>query len=279
MSNVVRLRREPESTAVRESAPHSLLALVRRPGPALVRCALTHLERQPIDCALALEQHRAYVAALEELGVRVEELPALDDAPDACFVEDPAVVLDEVAVVARPPSPSRRREVGSVEAALAPRRALVRIEEPATLEGGDVLVVEDTLYVGWSQRTNHAGLKALAHLLLPFGYRVKAVEVEGCLHLKTALARVGPRTLLANPAWIHAARIDGVELLPIDPSEPFAANALLAGDTVIYPSGFPRTEARLRARGIAVRTIPLSEFQKAEGGPSCLSLLLLAEEN
>lgn len=250
----------------------SLRAVVRRPGPALERCALTHLERRPIDLALALEQHAGYVAALEELGARVEELTPLDDAPDACFVEDPALVLDELAVVARPALATRRREVDSVAEALARHRELARLPEHATLEGGDVLAADDTLYVGWSERTNHAGLKALAHLLLPHGYRVKAVEVRGCLHLKTALARIGPRTLLANPAWIHTGRIDGLELVPIDPREPFAANALRVGETLLYPSGFPRTEALLRERGIALRVVELSEFQKAEGGPTCLSL-------
>lgn len=265
---------EWKELAVPPQRSSNLCVLVRRPGPALARCVVTHLERRPIDVELACEQHGAYVAALAELGVEVEELPPLDDAPDACFVEDPALVLDEVAVIARPALASRRREVESVAVALAKHRELLWIEEPATFEGGDALVVDDTVYVGWSKRTNHAGLKALAHLLLPFGYRVKAVEVQGCLHLKTALTRIGPRTLLANAAWIHTGRIDGLELVPVDLSEPFAANALLIGEALLYPSGFPRTEELLRQCGIPLRMLELSELQKAEAGPTCLSLLL-----
>ena len=253
-----------------------LLAFVRKPGPSLQRCALTFVDRRPIDLQLAQAQHAEYVRALEQLGVEVRELPPLDDAPDACFVEDLAVVLDEVAVLARPALASRRRELDSLVPSLERERELLRIVEPATLEGGDVLPFDDTLYVGWSKRTNHAGLKALAHLVLPFGYRVKAVEVQGCLHLETAIARIGPRTALANPEWIHLGRVDGLEILRVDPSEPFAANARLVGDVLVYPSGFPRTEAMLRARGFELRLVDLSELQKAEAGPTCMSLLLRA---
>lgn len=250
------------------------IALVRPPGPDLARCVVTHVEREPIDVARARAQHAAYAEVLRAVGLRVIELPALVDAPDACFVEDPAVVLAEVAVIGRPALESRRAEVESVAAALAAHRELVRLEAPCTLEGGDVLAVGDTLYVGWSGRTNHAGLKALAHALLAHGYRVKAVEVRGCLHLKTALTRIGPRTLLVNPEWVHTGRIDGLELVAVDPSEPFAANGVLVGGTFVYPTGFPRTEAMLRARGVELALVELSELQKAEAGPSCLSLLV-----
>lgn len=249
-------------------------ALVRRPGPALRPRTSSGPQRPPIDIELARAQHAVYVDTLAELGLQVQELDPLDDAPDACFVGDLAVVLDEVGVMARPALASRRRELAALHSVLGRERQLLRIEEPATLEGGDVLVVDDTLYVGWSSRTNHAGLRALAHLVLPFGYRVKAVEVRGCLHLRSALSRVGPRTLLANPAWFHGGRIAGLEILAVDPSEPFAADALLVGETLLLAGGSVRTEAALRARGIEPLVLELSELRKADAGPSSLALLV-----
>lgn len=246
--------------------------IVRPPGASFPNCALTFLERSPIDLELALEQHAGYVDALREAGQEVLSLPALDELPDACFVEDPAVVLDELAIITRPALDKRQEECASLEAALADLRPLAHIEAPATLEGGDVLTIDETLYVGCSERTNHAGLKSLAHLLLEHGYRVKACEVRGSLHLKTAVTQVGRELLLVNPEWVDLHRVQGMKQIEVDPGEPFAACGLWLGGKLIHPEGFPRTRERLERAGVEVLSVALSEFQKAEAGPTCLSL-------
>jgi dimethylargininase len=246
-----------------------LIALTRWVGPELATCELTHLGRAPIDTAAALAEHAEYLRALRELCDDVVELPALPEHPDGCFVEDAALVFDECVVLTRPGATSRRGEVAQLAPHLPTDREHLFLTDPATLDGGDVLVCGDTVFVGWSTRTNHAGLKQLAHLLLPHGYRVKAVEVTGCLHLKSALTLVAPDLLLANPAWANLRRVSGVELLQVHPEEPASANALAIGDTLIYPAEFPRTADLLRARGLSLRIVPTAELQKAEAGVTC----------
>lgn len=254
-----------------------LHALVRRPSAALSRCELTHVRREPIDVEAALAEHAAYCEALRGAGARVEVLPTLGEAPDAAFVEDAALVLDEVAVIARMGAQARRVEAASVEAALAPHRELLRIEAPGTFDGGDAFCVEGTVYVGQSTRTNHAGLKQLAHRLLPHGYRVKAVEVPGALHLLTACSYLGQDTVLANPRWANLERLGGLRVLPVDPLEPFAANTLRVGETLFVQEGFPRTRALLEERGFAPVPLALEQLSKAEAGLTCLSLLFDSE--
>jgi dimethylargininase len=253
--------------------PARLVAIVRPPSDALARCELTHLAREPIDTALAREQHAGYAALLRELGAEVLTLPPQPDLPDAVFVEDTAVVLDEVAVMTRPGAPSREPEVASVAAALSGFRPLAWLDAPATLDGGDVLVVERSLYVGRSSRTNAAGAEQLAGHLGPFGYDVRPVPIAGALHLKSACTYLGRGVLLANPAWIDLSAFAGLGVLPVDPAEPRAGNTFLAASTVVMADGFPRTRARIEERGFAVRTVPLSELQKAEAGGSCMSLV------
>jgi dimethylargininase len=260
------------------SAPGSggLLAVVRPPSDALARCELTHVARAPIDTALAREQHAGYVALLRELGARVLALTPQPDLPDAVFVEDTAVVLDEVAVMTRPGAPSREPEVASVAAALSGFRALAWLTPPATLDGGDVLRVDRTLHVGQSSRTNAAGIEQLAGHLAPFGYTVRAVPIGRALHLKSACTYLGHGVLLANPEWIDPITFAGLDILPVDCVEPRAANTLRVGETVVMADGFPRTLARVAERGFTVRAVPLSELQKAEAGGSCMSLVFRA---
>lgn len=250
-----------------------LTAFVRPPGSSLSDCALTHLERTPIDVELATRQHRGYVRALAALGVAVRELPVLEECPDSCFVEDPALVLGEVAVILRPALDSRRGEVESVAAALREERELVHIETPATIEGGDILVVDETIYVGRTSRTNRAGVESLSELLHPFGYRVRSIEIPDCLHLKSAVTRIGPELLLANPDWMNTRQLGGIEVVEVDPTEPAAANVLRVGQTLLMPESYPRTREKLEARGLEVHVVDVSEFQKAEGAVTCLSLL------
>jgi dimethylargininase len=254
-----------------------LIALTREPTPSLARCLLTHVDRAPIDGGLALAQHERYVECLREFGCAVVELAPLDDHPDATFVEDTAIVLCDVAVITRPGAPERRGECASVAEALARHRPLVHLTAPSTLDGGDVMSVGDVLYVGLSRRTNHAGLKELAHRVLEHGYRVKAVEVPGALHLKSACTSLGRSTLLVNRAWISLERLSAFELIDVDPSEPFAANALAIEGSVLMASEFPRTAERVARAGFDVRCVELGELHKAEAGVTCSSLIFDAD--
>jgi dimethylargininase len=250
-----------------------VVALVRPPTDALARCELTHLAREPLDVALARAQHAGYVAVLRELGAEVVALPEEPSLPDAVFVEDVAVVLDELAVLTNPGAPSRRPEVPSVAAALAPFRPLVYVEPPATLDGGDVLRIGRTLFVGRSDRTNDAGMDRLAEAVAPYGYAVRPVRLGGCLHLKSACTYLGNGVVLANPAWVDARRFEEYRVLEIPADEPRAANTFRVGSTLVMAAGFPRTAALIEQAGFPVRPVALSELQKAEAGGSCMSLL------
>jgi len=244
--------------------------------PTLADCELTFVEREPIDLDRAVAQHAAYAALLRSLGLEVLELPADPALPDCCFVEDVAVVLDEVALLAMPGAPSRRGEVRAVEEALARFRPLERTRLPATLEGGDVLRVGRRLFVGRSERTNEAGIARLAAVAEPLGYRVVPVTVTGCLHLKSAVTALDDERLLANPAWLDPSPLAGLGVVAVDPDEPGAANVLRVGGAVVAHPGFPRTIDRLAALGYAVRTLDVSEFVKAEAALTCKSLLFRA---
>jgi dimethylargininase len=250
------------------------LALTRGISRSMAACELTHLPRTPIDLARAAAQHASYERALERLGYTVLRLDADDDLPDAVFVEDAAVVLDELAVVARPGAASRRAETLAVCEALASLRRISRIVPPGTLDGGDVLRVGRRLFVGRSGRTNEEGCRQLRALAGPLGYAVEPVPVDGCLHLKSAVTAVAPGTLLINPAWVAPRAFADFELIEVDAREPHAANALLAGTSVLYADGFPHTTERLLAAGIDVRLLDLSEIAKAEGAVTCCSLLV-----
>jgi dimethylargininase len=251
----------------------SLVALTREVSPAIARCELVHLARRPIDVDLARAQHRAYEAALREAGCEVRTLPADPELPDSVFVEDTAVVLDEVAVITRPGAASRRPETGAVVAALAPYRPIVTITAPGTVDGGDVLRVGRAIYVGDTARTNRAGVDQLAAALAPHGYQVSAVAVHGCLHLKSAATLVAPDTVLCNPRWVDPATFAGVRVVDVADGEAGAANGLLVGERLIYPSSFPRTATRLAAQGFTLLLLNVSELQKAEGAVTCCSVV------
>jgi dimethylargininase len=248
-----------------------LTAITREVSPMLGDCALTFLERSAIDVAKAMEQHRAYCRVLGELGARVLSLPADPAYPDGVFVEDPAIVLDEIAVMCRLGAESRRGEVESLAKAIEPFRELRWIREPATIEGGDVTRIGRELFVGLSKRTNREGVLQLAAILAPFGYRVTPVEVHGCLHLKSACCSIGDGAVLINRGWIDAAAFEGYRM--IDVAEEWAADVLRIGETVLMPEGFPGTRERLEQGGFRTLPIDVSELQKAEAGVTCMSLI------
>ena len=251
-----------------------MLALTREISPAIANCELTHLPRAPIDAARARAQHAAYENALESSGCRVERLPTDDSMPDSVFIEDTAVVLDELAVLMRPGAESRRAESVAVERALSGLRALSRIEAPGTLDGGDVLVAGKTVFVGRTVRSNEAGIRQFGRVLAPHGYSVVGVEVSGCLHLKSAVTSFAEGRLLINPAWVERSAFPGFELLEIDPAEPYAANVLRVGDFLLMPSSFPGTRERLARAGVGPVVVDADELAKAEGAVTCCSLLV-----
>jgi len=249
------------------------MAFTRDVSPAIVRCELTHLAREPIDVETARRQHGAYEQALKQAGCSVVRLAAGDQMPDSVFIEDIAVVFDEIAVITHPGAESRRGETTAVVEALAPYRPLVHIEPPGTVDGGDVLIVGKRVFVGDSRRTNGAAISQMARHLAPFGYTVHLVPVHGCLHLKSAATAVADDTLLVNPDWVEVDRFRPLHVLAVHPAEPSAGNALRIDGEVIYPTAFPRTSARLADRGIGIVEVDVSELAKAEGAVTCCSLV------
>lgn len=249
-----------------------LIAITRGVSAGIAACELTHLDRQAIELERARAQHRAYEEALARAGCRVESLPALDDLPDSVFVEDVAVVLDEIAIVTRPGAESRRPETARIAPVLSNYRRVTFIQAPGTLDGGDVLTLGRRIFVGQSGRSNESGIEQLRAVAWPYGYTVTGVPVRGCLHLKSAVTEAAPGVVLVNPAWVDATAFGDMRLIEIDPEEPYAANGLLVGGRLIYPESFPRTRKRLEAAGISVEPVDVSELQKAEGAVTCCSL-------
>ena len=252
-------------------------AITRDVSPALDGCELSFVNREPIDVARARTQHAEYQRVLASLGCRLLPLPAEPAWPDSVFVEDVAIVLDEVAVMTRPGALSRRAEVASVARSLQQHRSLLMIEAPGTLDGGDVLRIGRTLYVGQSDRSNAAGITQLRELLASYGYCVKGVVTRGCLHLKSAVTALADDCVLLQPDWVDREHFADFRVIEVDPSEAHAANVLRIGDALIMPSSFPRTRQRLIDAGFQVTAVDVSELQKAEGAVTCCSLVFRSD--
>jgi dimethylargininase len=253
-------------------------AITRKVSPAIADCELSFVPREPIDVARAVRQHRDYLHALEILGCRVVALPAEADLPDSVFVEDVAIVVDELAVMTRPGAPSRRPEVASVAEVLKKYRPLAFIEAPGTIDGGDVLRLGHAFFVGESARSNASGIAQLRALMAPHGYTVQGVPTHGCLHLKSAVTQLSNEAVLLQPEWVDREPFAGYRIIEVDPAEPHAANVVRVDDGLLMPASFPRTRERLLAAGFKVVSVDVSELQKAEGAVTCCSLLL-REEN
>jgi dimethylargininase len=249
-----------------------LTALTRGVSPNIGDCQLTFMSRECIDYERAAHQHLAYEELLRDLGLHVVSLPARPEMPDAVFVEDGAVVVDEVAVVARMGAAERRPEVASLTEVLSRYRPLRFLDAPATLEGGDKIRVGRTIYIGVSSRTNLPGVEQLRSALVPYDYEVRQVGVKGCLHLTTGASYLGENTLLVNTDWVDASRFRGFDLIETPAEEPWGANTVVAGGAVLLSASFPRTRELLARRGFDVRTVDISELEKAEAGVSCMSL-------
>lgn len=249
------------------------IALTRGVSPSIDRCELTHIGREPIDLRRAVAQHEDYCDRLEGLGLEVLRVPADPACPDCCFVEDTAIVLDEVAVLTPLGTAARRAESPAIEAALSRHRAVRRIQLPATIEGGDVMRIGRRIFVGLSTRTNAAGIDALRSIAAPFGYEVIPVSVTGCLHLKSAVTPLDDEGVLANPAWFDTAPLAGLKIVAVADDEPGAANVLTVRGHTWAHAGFPRTIERLEGLGFRVTRVDISEFLKAEAALTCKSVL------
>ena len=253
------------------------LAFTRAVSPRIAECALTHLGRQAINPERATAQHAEYEAALAGAGFEIIRLPDLPQDPDAVFVEDTALLLGKHAIITRPGAPSRKDEVHSTASGLEPFFTIHHLVS-GTLDGGDVLRIGETLYVGQSSRTDTAGASALEEVVAPLGFQVVPVELGRCLHLKSAVTFAGPDgqgrpTVLANSEWVDAALFEGTDALAVAAGEPQAANVIRAGDRLVMAAGAPKTAAKLRERGFTVVVVDLSELQKAEAGGTCMSLI------
>jgi dimethylargininase len=250
-----------------------LTAITRAVSSALVNCELSFIERKPIDMAKARAEHHAYESLLERLGAKVISLPEEPELPDSMFVEDPAVVLDEIAIICPLGTETRRNAAPTIAAAIEKFRKLAHKKLPGTLEGGDVLRVGKKIYVGVTRRSNPEGIRQLAVLVRSYGYDLTAIPVTGCLHLKSAVTFLGKNTLLGNRAWFDWKRMEGYEWIDVHPAEPHAGNALQIGDNVVFPASFPRTANLIKEKGFTLQQIDISELQKAESGLTCSSLL------
>jgi dimethylargininase len=249
-----------------------VIALTHVPSPAMQACERTFVPHVPIDPVRIAEEHAAYCRLLAECGVAVRTLDVNRGLPDAVFIEDTAVVLDEIAILCPMGAASRRLEPLAIEPVLRDYRDLLRIELPAMLEGGDVLRVGRTLLVGHSRRTNRAGIDALDSIARRYGYRVISVPVSGSLHLKTACCALPDGRLLINPAWIDPSALGAFDLVTVPEAEPWAANIAIVRREVLLNAAHVQTAELVQSLGFAVRATDLREFAKAEGGITCLSL-------
>lgn len=253
-----------------------LTAITRAVSPAIAQCELSFIPRQPIDLVKARAQHHAYEKLLADLGARVLSLPEEPELPDSMFVEDPALVLDELAVIFPLGTETRRREAPTIAAALKPHRKLEYVHLPGMVEGGDILRLGRKLFVGLTARSDAEGIGQLACIVALYGYDVVGVATPGCLHLKSAVTALDERTLLANRAWFDWSLFPGYDWVDVDPAEPHAGNALALSGKIIFPASFPRTRARIEARGFSVAPLDIAELQKAESGLTCSSLIFNA---
>jgi dimethylargininase len=250
-----------------------LTSITRKVSSSLANCELSFIERKPINMEKARAQHHAYESLLEKLGAKVISLPEESDLPDSMFVEDPSIVLDEIAIICPLGTETRRKEAASLATALESFRKLAYVKLPGMLEGGDVLRVGKRLFAGLTQRSNAEGIRQLAVIAEHYGYDLTAVPVTGCLHLKSAVTYLGRNTLLANRGWFHWKRFEGFDWVDVDPTEPHAGNALVIGDSIVFPASFPKTRAHIEGKGFRVESLDISELQKAESGLTCSSLL------
>ena len=250
-----------------------LRAIVHKVSPNISNCELTFVDRLPIDFELAKRQHESYCAALERLGVAVTVLSGNESFPDCCFVEDTAVVVDELAAICSMGAPSRRGETKLIESELSKYREIARISLPGTIDGGDVLALGKKIFVGRSSRTNAQGIEQLTRILEPLAYQVVPVRTKRSLHFKSACTAIDDETLFVNPDWIDVDQLRDFNLIHTPAEEPASANVLRVGETVCVQVGFPRAAELIAGVVEQVEVIDTSELRKAEAGLTCSSII------
>ncbi|HEY0320824.1 MAG TPA: arginine deiminase family protein [Pyrinomonadaceae bacterium] len=250
-----------------------LRAITHKVSPRIAECEVTFVDRSPIDFQIAASQHDAYCNVLKKLGVIVKEFSENESYPDSCFVEDTAIVVDEIAIICSMGVSSRRGETRSIEQELSKYREITHVSLPATIEGGDVLRIGKKIFVGQSNRTNLEGVKELTKILEPYCYSVAHVPTKGSLHLKTACTAIDEETLLVNPAWVELDAFKGFKLVNTPAEEPWSANLLRVGNTVCVQTAFPRTVELIEQLVERVELIDMSELGKAEAGLTCSSIV------
>ena len=248
--------------------PHT--AIVRHPDKTFATGITAANLGQP-DYKRALEQHHTYCAALQQCGLQLILLDVDERYPDGCFVEDTAIVTEELAILCRPGASSRRGEVDTVAKVLAEYRQLANIRPPGTVDGGDILRVDNHFYIGRSKRTNAEGARQLAGMLSECGYTSSEITVRSVLHLKTGVTYIGKNTFLSIDEF--AGRFASGQVIRVEEEEAYAANCLLVNGTVLAPAGFPEVKRQIAELGYPVIEVELSEFRKMDGGLTCLSLV------
>lgn len=249
-------------------------ALIRRPSPRLAEGIVTHIDRSPVDVDLAERQWEDYVAALHEAGWETVEVPPLESCPDSVFIEDPVVVYGDLAVLCRPGTPERQPETEGLDSVLEEQGyRVVAIEDPGTLDGGDVLKFDGTVWVGQGGRTNAEGIEQLARHLEPLGAHVVSVPLTKVLHLKTAVTALPDGTVIGYPPLVDDVETWGERFMAV-PEEAGAHVVLLDEGRVLMASSAPKTAELLRERGLNVVTVDISEYEKLEGCVTCLSVRL-----
>ncbi len=250
--------------------PHYTRAIVRRPGKNFADGITISNLGKPIF-EKALDQHKAYCEALTKCGLEVIVLEADERYPDGCFVEDTAVVTNEVAIITRPGNPARLGEEITIKEVLKQYKAIETIDAPGNLDGGDILRVENHFYIGLTDRTNKEGAKQLSAHLQKYGYTSSTIEVKDILHLKTGIAYLGNNSIIALDQLSNI--INGSNTIILDPNESYSANCLRVNDYLLIPKGFPNSKDQIAKLGYNIIEIEMSEFRKMDGGLTCLSLL------
>jgi dimethylargininase len=246
------------------------LAIVREPGDNYTRCISSHPQRHTIDIARARKQHAVYCETLSSLGLEIIKLPRDDAHPDSCFVEDNAVVFGKKALICRMAKESRRGEEADVEKILNQYLKTKRASAPATIEGGDVIHLEDGLISGITQRTNDDGAKQLKDWL---GTNVDTIEDSTIVHLKSYVNYLGDGRVISTPRYARHPSLARFEVMVVEEKDWYSTNNVVIDKTVVMPRGFPRTEGILKDAGYSVTSLDMSEFPKCEGALTCLSIL------
>ena len=247
-------------------------AIVRTPGKSIVN-GLSNANLGIPDYELALQQHRAYIQALDSCGLEVLVLESNEDYPDSTFIEDVAVLTPDCAVITNPGAPSRKGEINGLREVLRQFYSkFEQIQAPGTLEGGDIMMVNSHYYIGLSNRTNLEGAQQLISILVKYGMSASLLELKDMLHLKTGLAYLENNNLLAAGEFINHPLFQKYHILPIDMNESYAANCIWVNDRVLVPAGYSIAKEMIEKAGYATIEVDVSEFRKLDGGLSCLSL-------